>query len=46
MPAINGFSVSSRANAAFVTLSEWLGGDIGFMALPGAADVERAGPAK
>lgn len=39
--AINGFSVSSRANAAFVTLSEWLGGDIGFMALPVAADPER-----
>ena len=46
IPAINGFSVSSRANAAFVTLSEWLGGDIGFMALPVAADAERAGPAK
>lgn len=33
VPAINGFSVSTRANAAFVTLSEWLGGDIGFMTL-------------
>lgn len=34
VPAINGFSVSARANTAFLTLSEWLGGDIGFMALP------------
>jgi Tol biopolymer transport system component/DNA-binding winged helix-turn-helix (wHTH) protein len=34
VPAINGFSVSARANAAFVTLPEWLGGDIGFMTLP------------
>ncbi|MGH8077425.1 MAG: winged helix-turn-helix domain-containing protein [Lysobacter sp.] len=33
VPAINGFSVSARANAAFVSLSEWLGGDIGFMTL-------------
>lgn len=32
--AVNGFSVSSRQNAAFVTMSDWLGGDIGFMVLP------------
>lgn len=37
-PANNGFSVNTRANAAFVSLSEWLGGDIGFMALPPAPE--------
>jgi len=38
----HGFSVSTRTNALFITVSEWDGGDIGFMALPTAAEV--AGP--
>ena len=42
VPASNGFSVSTRANAAFIALSEWLGGDIGFMMLPAAP--EEQGP--
>ncbi|MFD0740030.1 winged helix-turn-helix domain-containing protein [Lysobacter koreensis] len=34
VPGIGGFSISPRQDAAFSTLSQWVGGDIGFMALP------------
>ncbi|GAB3389501.1 winged helix-turn-helix domain-containing protein [Lysobacter fragariae] len=35
----NGFSLSPRADAVFLTLSQWDGGDIGFMKLPQAPEV-------